>query len=181
MSPKPQRQTNAFTLKADGITHRLIWTVHVFPAFEPGQAQVLPNGGQYQSIWDTGATNTSINRKVVEECGLIQIGIERVRTASEVIDAPTFLINIGLPNGFMVVGVPAAQLPLAHNLDVLIGMDVITTGDFALSNYQGKTVMTFRSPSVEVIDFVDQALPSRNAQCPCGSGKKYKRCCGRNK
>ncbi len=24
-----------------------------------------------------------------------------------------------------------------------------------------------------------QANPGRNAPCPCGSGKKYKRCCGR--
>ena len=25
----------------------------------------------------------------------------------------------------------------------------------------------------------DSALPSRNAVCPCGSGRKYKRCCGK--
>lgn len=24
-----------------------------------------------------------------------------------------------------------------------------------------------------------QSLPSRNALCPCGSGKQYKRCCGK--
>jgi SWIM/SEC-C metal-binding protein len=24
-----------------------------------------------------------------------------------------------------------------------------------------------------------KAPPSRNAQCPCGSGKQYKRCCGK--
>jgi len=24
-----------------------------------------------------------------------------------------------------------------------------------------------------------KALPSRNAPCPCGSGKQYKRCCGK--
>jgi len=24
-----------------------------------------------------------------------------------------------------------------------------------------------------------QSLPSRNAPCPCGSGKQYKRCCGK--
>ena len=26
-----------------------------------------------------------------------------------------------------------------------------------------------------------QTAPSRNAPCPCGSGKKYKRCCGQGK
>lgn len=27
--------------------------------------------------------------------------------------------------------------------------------------------------------FAFQASPSRNAVCPCGSGKQYKRCCGK--
>lgn len=27
--------------------------------------------------------------------------------------------------------------------------------------------------------FAFQASPSRNAACPCGSGKQYKRCCGK--
>jgi uncharacterized protein YecA (UPF0149 family) len=71
-------------------------------------------------------------------------------------------------------------------------MDVITRGDFTISNYQGKTVMTFRIPSIEKIDYVQQKsdhsqqIPvkkgiqtGRNAPCPCGSGRKYKHCCGK--
>jgi len=27
--------------------------------------------------------------------------------------------------------------------------------------------------------FSANSLPSRNAPCPCGSGKQYKRCCGK--
>ncbi len=27
--------------------------------------------------------------------------------------------------------------------------------------------------------FALQSLPSKNAPCPCGSGKQYKRCCGK--
>ena len=66
-------------------------------------------------------------------------------------------------------------------------MDVISTGDFAVTNKDGKTNLSFRVPSVEYIDFVKQAprkiqngdskalqKVSRNAPCPCGSGKKYK-------
>ena len=44
-----------------------------------------------------------------------------------------------------------------------------------------------RRPAQEVMGILKQkelgnrhALPSRNAACPCGSGKKYKRCCGFN-
>lgn len=35
-------------------------------------------------------------------------------------------------------------------------MDVIGLGDFAVSNYRGKTTFTFRVPSLEEIDFVDE-------------------------
>lgn len=31
-----------------------------------------------------------------------------------------------------------------------------------------------------VLPFKAPKLPGRNAPCPCGSGRKYKSCCGRN-
>jgi len=40
--------------------------------------------------------------------------------------------------------------------DVLIGMDVITLGDFAISNYQDRTVFSFRYPSIGCIDFAKE-------------------------
>jgi uncharacterized protein YecA (UPF0149 family) len=51
--------------------------------------------------------------------------------------------------------------------------------------------MTFRVPSIQKIDFVEgiknskpvvkDKLPGRNDPCPCGSGKKFKHCCGNSK
>jgi len=37
--------------------------------------------------------------------------------------------------------------------DVLIGMDVITQGDFAITNKDGMTTFSFRTPSLITIDF----------------------------
>ena len=71
--------------------------------------------------------------------------------------------------------------------DVLIGMDIIGSGDLAVTNFDDKTTLTFRVPSRECIDFGEaEGTPAgqserkvgRNEACPCGSGKKYKRCCG---
>lgn len=42
----------------------------------------------------------------------------------------------------------------AQGFDVLIGMDIISQGDFCVSNYRGRTVFTFRIPSQGVIDFM---------------------------
>ena len=39
---------------------------------------------------------------------------------------------------------------------MLIGMDVINAGDFAITNKDGKTVFSFRIPSMERIDFTQR-------------------------
>ena len=68
-------------------------------------------------------------------------------------------------------------------------MDIISRGDFAITNFQGTTVMTYRVPSIQRIDFVagirshtpivTDKIPGRNDPCHCGSGKKLKHCHGK--
>ena len=45
--------------------------------------------------------------------------------------------------------------------DVLIGMDIINTGDFAVTNVDGKTCMSFQMPSIRRIDFVKEIQRAR--------------------
>lgn len=40
-----------------------------------------------------------------------------------------------------------------QGIDVLIGMDVISKNDFAISNYNGKTQFSFRIPSQNDVDY----------------------------
>jgi hypothetical protein len=40
--------------------------------------------------------------------------------------------------------------------DLLLEMDVITLGDFSVTNYDNKTLYSFRTPSVCHVDFVKQ-------------------------
>ena len=47
-----------------------------------------------------------------------------------------------------------AESVLPPGLDVVIGMDIITRGDFAVTNLDGKTTFSFRIPSLADIDFV---------------------------
>ncbi len=104
-------------------------------------------------------------------------------------DTPTYLVNIFLPNKVAVRDVKVARAPRIAGADVLVGMDIIGMGDFAVSSYQGETSFSFRFPSMERIDFLPpkaRRKPSpqivqkvgRNVPCPCGSGKKFKKCCG---
>ena len=146
----------------------------------------------FLAVWDTGATATVITNRVVAECGLKETGMTEVHGVHGSETKPTYLVNIFLPNRVRMVDLKVAEAPLAGDADVLIGMDIIGSGDFAVSSYQGKTSFSFRMPSMQQIDFLppkDRLNPlpqilnpgkvGRNDPCPCGSGKKYKKCCGR--
>lgn len=110
----------------------------------------------FVAIWDTGATNSAITPKVVAACGLQSIGVQGVSyangTTSEV---EVFLVNIMLPSevGFYELRVTLGDLDSA---DMLIGMDIINQGDFAVTNSDNRTKFSFRVPSQADIDFVEE-------------------------
>ncbi len=120
---------------------------------------------QYVAIWDTGATNSVITKKVVDDLNLKPISITEVHHAGGTSPANVYLINIALPNEVMVGQVrvteanltDSAGLPESEQSRVLVGMDIIGAGDLAVTNFEEKTTMSFRMPSVEVIDFVPVA------------------------
>ena len=70
----------------------------------------------------------------------------------ETSDVDTFLVDILLPNEVLVKGVRVARAVL-KDADVLIGMDIITLGDFAVTNVGGKTKFSFQFPSRIFIAF----------------------------
>ena len=67
--------------------------------------------------------------------------------------ANTYLINLFLPNNVALIGIRVAESSVS-GCDVLIGMDVISSGDLAVTNHNGKTTFSFRIPPCEEIDFV---------------------------
>jgi hypothetical protein len=155
-------------------------------AFDTDKQSLPTVAVEFNAVWDTGASASAISRRVVSQCRLKPTGMTRVSTAGGFVDCCTYLISMGLPNkvGFPVLTVTEADM---GSTDVLIGMDIIGAGDFAVSNFHGTTVFTYRFPSARKIDFVaddhpdtDVSVPrvGRNDPCPCGSGKKYKKCCG---
>lgn len=147
----------SFTSAYSGFSNVLISDVLISEAFDPPSEKVNPknyNTNSYKAIWDTGATGTVITQKVVDECGLSPIGVVEVQTAAGKTRANSYLVNVWLPNKIIIPNVKATLGELAGNIEVLIGMNIIGQGDFAVTNKGGKTVFSFRFPSVERIDFV---------------------------
>ncbi len=187
----------AFTVAYDGRVNVLKSPAHISQAFNPLSYPKPPSpeavgAREYTAIWDTGATSSVITQKVASDCGLKPIGMAKVHHAKGGTTAPVYLASIFLPNKVAIPQLRMIEGIIAGDADMLIGMDIIGAGDFAVTNKDGKTTFSFRMPSIECIDFAKQepsvaapqiSKPSpkvgRNDPCPCGSGKKYKKCCGK--
>ncbi|MBR6250133.1 MAG: SEC-C domain-containing protein [Bacteroidales bacterium] len=159
--------------------------VHITNAFTNRTIDTL-------GIWDTGATNSVITKSVAQSLGLIAVSKANVRGVHGTREVNVYYVNITLNNKDISINTQVTEcdeLSGDKSVGMLIGMNIITMGDFAITNYQGKTTMSFRVPSMQRIDFVagmqsgqtivKDRIPNRNDSCPCGSGKKYKNCCGK--
>jgi len=126
-------------------------------AFDPGTDD-LPQPDQiheFDAIWDTGATNSVISQAAIDRVGLIATGLVQVHGVHGASTSESFLVSLFLPNR---VAFPSLRVTkgVLGNADILIGMDVISRGDFAVTNFQGVTKFSFRMPSQGSIDFVDE-------------------------
>jgi predicted aspartyl protease len=122
------------------------------PAAQGVQISTMTN--DLSAIWDTGATGSVITQRVVDELGLKPISIALVHGVGGIQESPVFLVNILLPMNVTIGMVRVTLGNLPAGTDVLIGMDVITVGDFVISNNGGRTKMSFRVPSSGDWDFV---------------------------
>jgi len=62
--------TWGFTTKSTGIVNALLNQIHVSEVYDPSTGISEPVKGPYNAIWDTGATNTVVTRKVVQKLNL---------------------------------------------------------------------------------------------------------------
>lgn len=187
----------SFTVSYNGVSSILKSEAYIGKPYDPANPppQLSPQSHaaiKYDAIWDTGATNCVISNKVISDCGLQPISMAICHTANGQIITPVYLASIFLPNMVAFGSIRFTQGTI-KDADILIGMDIICSGDFAVTNLNRKTTFTYRYPSCDCLDFVKQPTPGqsqkpittgphvgRNDPCPCGSGKKYKRCHGLN-
>lgn len=156
--------TFAFTTKSKGgLLNRLTNQVVV----ESGEKSV-----NALALWDTGATRTCISEEVVKKLELIPTGKMNIKTPAGSGQVNAYLLNIILPNNVRIPDVMVCDSEIgSQGIGVLIGMDIINIGDFAVSNYQNNTVFSFRIPSRKKTDYVMEA----NVQKQVGTHGKGKR------
>ncbi len=184
---KPQ----AFTLDYKTRANMLLIDCGACEAFVPSGkvGEAHPHVHFSKALWDTGASCSVITKKIVSVLKLVPTGKQKVYHANGDSVVNTYFINIILPNQ---VAIPNLRVTegILSGFDMLIGMDVITRGDFSICNINGKTKFSFQIPSTHNTDYVNEITikestpivkekkTQRNDLCPCGSGKKYKNCHG---
>lgn len=149
----------AVTVKAIGGKLREIVTpAEVFISTDISRLFNVPaKSEKVQAIWDTGATNTVISKKLVSQLGLVSTGKATCHAVNESYEADTYIVDIGLPNGLTIRVVQVTAADNMVDYDLLIGMDIITNGDLSITNYGGVTWFSFRYPPDPIkIDYVER-------------------------
>jgi len=158
-------QHHAFTTRYNGLARVLFNKVNVCLPVTPEEVKTQNvEFKEYIAIWDTGATHSAITKKVVDDLKLQPTGVRETRHAGGKSSNNTYLVNIALPNKVMVPHVRVTEVQLIPDDNVsddkqpqlLIGMDIISLGDFVVTNTNTKTTFSFRIPSVQEIDFIPE-------------------------
>ena len=145
----------AFTLKSNGIMNMLKTDTLVLSDIRNKNVPYTPK--LWRGLWDTGASKSSITQRIVDDLNLIPVGNTNISTANGIVAVNTYFVDFGLPNGVTVKNVLVSCADLGEDIDVLIGMDIIRHGDFSITNVNNKTTFSFRTPSVEEIDYVKES------------------------
>ena len=165
----------SFTCTYNGITPYLVTDAEIESVDKKYRLKI-------RALWDTGTNKTVISRDIAKELSLESVDRGFLGTASGGTPSDTYKVNIYLPSGIEVNNIEVIDGAIKPH-DILIGMDIITQGDFAISNFNGKTTFIFRKPSIGSFHYGTSTESGykkfgRNDPCPCGSGRKHKICCG---
>jgi hypothetical protein len=145
----------ALTIKADRLLNRIISPVTI----QQAEAFCKPRDIQIKSIevramWDTGSTGCCICQKLAEYLELISIASLDLTSIHDSKPSSVYLLDMISPDKITANNVIAAEIIPSGEFDIIIGMNIISLGDFALTNDHGKTIMSFRLPAANIpIDF----------------------------
>jgi predicted aspartyl protease len=153
MNYKFKDPSHFFTIRATGIAKVLMMDIAITESGNDASTF------KTKAIWDTGATSTVITKEVFDHLKLKPFGMTMVSTASVSNEKKeTYLVDVFLKSDLRVqaVEVTVGTIAAEHGINCLIGMDIIALGDFSITNFGGKTCMSFRIPSQYEVDFVQK-------------------------
>lgn len=121
---------------------------------EPGKAleSYVAVGGEgsmmaVNALWDTGSTESLISEKIVKMIEPILKNKSKYVTRGVVIECETYAVSLSLSDEITFRDVLMKKADLSDkNVDIIIGMDIISRGDFEIRNYNNLVEFAFRIP-----------------------------------
>ena len=149
---------HAFTTKSKGKLREIITDIEIsLPFIENNIQNTDTRIFRTNALWDTGVTNCVVTTQTAKDLYLKPISVSKVLHAGGISLANVYLVNIYLPNNLVIPNVRVTEC--ADNdggFGAIIGMDIITLGDFAITNFEGNTTFSFRTPSTKTIDYIQE-------------------------
>ena len=148
----------AFTKVHDGIAPNIFTNAGVCELSLLEESEILSsNDARFQwrkALWDTGATQSCISDRMATDLALEIVGFVEISSAVGVHRVPVYCANLVLPNNLVLQEMELIQFTYTDDdCDLIVGMDIMTQGDVAITNAEGQTVFSFRIPSLHTVDF----------------------------
>ncbi|HRG51349.1 MAG TPA: hypothetical protein PLL00_00820 [Bacteroidia bacterium] len=137
----------SLTQSSEGLNLRLKREITIINPINGEHAMVT-------AVWDTGVNYSVIDETVIDKLKLSPSGtMPSQSTNADSETRNTYKIQMFLRNDFYfnvnAIGIKSVDV----ECQALIGMDVICAGDFSITNFEGKTCLSFRVPSQHRIDY----------------------------
>ena len=112
------------------------------------------NSFPVKALWDTGSSESVISSEIAKKLNLKRVGKAKVDSTGSNFQSQVYEMDLllGEKQIFWLNVTESSELNKA-GLDVLLGMDVISLGDFAISAYNESIYFSFRYPPQGLIDF----------------------------
>ena len=148
---KPQ----AFTISKDSLINSIITDAAMRQSAELCRDyKLICQEAGVLALWDTGASGSMISKGLASHLNLKAIDMCLIQGVSGLQQSPVYLIDILLPSKVIISNVRVTEFLDNGIFSIIIGMDIITMGDLAISNKDGKTMVSFLvPPSDNPIDF----------------------------
>jgi hypothetical protein len=137
----PDKMPRSLVYNYTHLQKRIITPVYLY-----GISSVSLKSTVTAALWDTGATLSAITPRIQHELALVPTGTQFIRGVTGIQEVDTVIVTIELPNNILKKNISVAVCEFSKDLGIIIGMDIITLGDFSLLNGQNHTMFSFISP-----------------------------------
>lgn len=150
----------AFKFEYPGLAGQLLTPVIIYPELDINEVKfnnILSNSAisdyQFIALWDTGANCSCIKPEAAKKIGIDKnivklTEVTGVNSKTEL--KPIYKVGaLILPNRTVIPNFHFVESNIASTADMIIGMDVILAGDFAICNHGGTTTFSFSIPCHE--------------------------------